>query len=129
MLRRESVGCGVRPNSVGHSKSVYDIIRVSHNRNSKSGITGGLIFLDGYFLQILEGLPLAVGERFEHIKKDNRHIDILVRQDQVAAPILNRIGWGYATALKSNREYLMNLATRSACQMTSLTVVKCWRFY
>ena len=30
----------------------YDNIRVSHNRNSRYGLTGALILFDGHFLQV-----------------------------------------------------------------------------
>ena len=62
-------------------KDAYDIIRVSHNRNSRAGITGGLVLIDGYFLQLMEGLPSAVELRFSHIQKDPRHCDIRVLAD------------------------------------------------
>ena len=62
-------------------RDAYDIIRVSHNRNSKAGLTGGLILIDGYFFQLLEGLPSAVEERFGRIKADSRHRNLVVRRD------------------------------------------------
>ena len=60
--------------------SVYDIIRVSHNRNSRFGLTGALIFLDGYFLQVLEGDGFQVRDRFSVIAADPRHTDVVLRQ-------------------------------------------------
>ena len=50
---------------------VYDNIRVAHNRNSECNLTGALLFLDGYFVQVLEGEPLRVQERFAIIAADN----------------------------------------------------------
>ena len=68
-------------------KDAYDIIRVSHNRNAQAGITGGLIFLDGHFVQLMEGLPVAVEQRYARISEDGRHHDLRVRQDlEVDAP-------------------------------------------
>ncbi|MEM7313092.1 MAG: BLUF domain-containing protein [Planctomycetota bacterium] len=63
-------------------RDAYDIIRLSHNRNSKAGLTGCLILLDGFFYQLLEGLPSAVDFRFSRISQDPRHVDIAIRQDQ-----------------------------------------------
>ncbi len=60
-------------------RDAYDIIRVAHNRNSATGLTGGLILLDGYFVQILEGAPYAIAERFERIAADRRHTDVQLR--------------------------------------------------
>ena len=62
------------------AQSAYDIIRVSHNRNSKHGLTGALILMDGYFLQVLEGHRHPLRERFAIIAADPRHIDVNVRQ-------------------------------------------------
>lgn len=58
---------------------VYDIIRVSHNRNSKHQLTGTLIFIDGYFLQVLEGHRHYLRERFAIIAADPRHTDVAHR--------------------------------------------------
>ncbi|MGV8844149.1 MAG: BLUF domain-containing protein [Pseudomonas sp.] len=58
---------------------VYDIIRVSHNRNSEFDLTGALLFLDGYFVQVLEGEPFRVQERFAIITADPRHEDVQLR--------------------------------------------------
>ncbi|MCA9138166.1 MAG: BLUF domain-containing protein [Planctomycetales bacterium] len=60
---------------------VYDIIRTAHNRNSRSGLTGGLLFLDGHFYQVLEGSSYAVHERYKAISADARHHDLMLRRD------------------------------------------------
>ena len=59
---------------------VYDIVRVSNNRNSQFGLTGMLIYLDGYFLQVLEGEARVLRERFDYIRGDLRHTDVDVRR-------------------------------------------------
>ena len=38
-------------------EDVYDIIRTAHAANRLAGLSGGLIFLDGWFAQVLEGAP------------------------------------------------------------------------
>lgn len=63
-------------------RDAYDIIRTSHNRNSRAGVTGGLIFMDGHFLQLLEGLPAAVDERYARIAADGRHEEVRTRIEQ-----------------------------------------------
>ncbi len=60
-------------------RDAYDIIRTAHNRNSAAGLTGALLFCDGYFAQVLEGDPLGLRERFERIRQDPRHVDLDVR--------------------------------------------------
>ncbi|RCS54208.1 hypothetical protein DTL42_03405 [Bremerella cremea] len=69
-------------------RDVYEIIRASHNYNSKSGITGGLVYLDGYFFQLLEGLPREVDASMQRIQRDWRHHDIVIRREQrVVSPV------------------------------------------
>jgi hypothetical protein len=72
---------------------VYDIIRVAHNRNSESGLTGALLFLDGYFIQVLEGSPYAVAERYERIVADERHHDVVLRVDVLCNALLFEHEW------------------------------------
>lgn len=64
-------------------RSAYDIIRVSFNRNSQHQLTGALIFVDGCFLQVLEGHSHNLRERFAIIAADPRHTDVSVRQSVV----------------------------------------------
>lgn len=63
-------------------KDVYDVIRVAHNRNSNAGLTGGLLFLDDHFIQVLEGGPFAITQRYKRIATDPRHQDIQLRLDE-----------------------------------------------
>jgi len=72
---------------------VYDIIRVSHNRNSRAALTGGLIFLDGYFYQLLEGLPYAIDTCYERILRDKRHDEIELRLDDATSEPLFATDW------------------------------------
>ena len=61
------------------TREVYDIVRVANNRNAELGLTGALVFLDGYFLQVIEGLPGPLHERFTIIAADPRHTEVSVR--------------------------------------------------
>lgn len=71
---------------VGDSEA-FNIIRVAHNRNSQFGLTGALILLDGYFLQVIEGDAWQLKARFEAIARDPRHTDLQVRaRGPVQAP-------------------------------------------
>jgi Sensors of blue-light using FAD len=60
-------------------REVYDIVRVANNRNAELGLTGALIFLDGCFLQVIEGLPGPLNDRFAIIAADSRHTEVCVR--------------------------------------------------
>jgi hypothetical protein len=72
---------------------VYDLIRGAHNRNSRTGITGGLIFLDGHFFQVIEGIPSAVGPLSKRIFRDKRHGGIALRQDEFVEEALFPSEW------------------------------------
>lgn len=61
------------------ARAVFDIARRAHNRNSRLLLTGALLHLDGHFLQVLEGDPRRVRERFERIAADPRHADVQLR--------------------------------------------------
>jgi len=62
------------------AQHTYDIVRSSHNRNSALGLTGGLLLLDGHFVQVLEGDRLRVRERYAAIARDPRHTQLELRQ-------------------------------------------------
>jgi len=72
---------------------VYDIIRVSNNRNSSLALTGGLLFLDGYFVQLLEGAPLSIAGRYYRIIQDKRHMDIEMRFEETSDELLFPNEW------------------------------------
>lgn len=63
-------------------RDAYDIIRVAQNRNSRYGVTGALILVDGHFLQVLEGDAFRIRERYARIAIDPRHTQIEVRQSR-----------------------------------------------
>ena len=49
---------------------VYAIIRHAHAGNAVSGVTGALVFLDGWFVQLLEGPAAALDARLASIRRD-----------------------------------------------------------
>ena len=52
-----------------------DILTASRRNNALLGITGLLLFIDGGFLQMLEGEERAVRELYARIAADPRHIN------------------------------------------------------
>ena len=52
-----------------------DILTASRRNNAMLGITGLLLFIDGGFLQILEGEERAVRELYTRVATDSRHIN------------------------------------------------------
>lgn len=82
-------------------RDCYDIIRVAHNRNSQFGLTGALLFLDGYFIQVLEGDRCRMQERFQVIAADPRHTALELRHRQPCDTLLFPGEW---MALRSAAE-------------------------
>jgi hypothetical protein len=83
------------------ARDCYDIIRVAHNRNSQFGLTGALLFLDGHFIQVLEGDRFRMRERFQVIAADRRHTDVELRQTVSCDELLFSAEW---MALRSDAE-------------------------
>ncbi len=58
------------------AKIVADIVATAAERNRKSDITGCLLWIDGHFIQILEGRIVDIEDTFERICCDFRHQDM-----------------------------------------------------
>lgn len=82
-------------------RDAFDIIRVAHNRNRQHDLSGGLVFLDGHFAQVLEGLSYRVVERYERIARDPRHVDLDLR---LQAQVPERLFEGEWMALRCAQE-------------------------
>ena len=66
---------------------VHSILATSRRNNARDGITGGLLFSEGCFAQVLEGPLDAVESAFERIQCDERHSDVTVLQ---SGPVATR---------------------------------------
>jgi hypothetical protein len=58
------------------------MLEESRLRNAKQDITGVLVFVDGVFLQVLEGARDDVEDLMESIRRDPRHRDIKVFHEE-----------------------------------------------
>lgn len=70
----------------GHDE-IKAILRVSQHNNAAAGVTGALMFDEGYFAQVLEGSQSAIEETFERIQMDPRHHDVQIVD---YSPVVNR---------------------------------------
>lgn len=61
------------------------IHRSALQHNAMDGITGLLIFNGTHFLQIVEGVPSAIDELLERLRRDRRHTGLEVRDDRAIA--------------------------------------------
>lgn len=60
---------------------LQDLLAWSQAYNASQGITGLLLYSEGYFVQVLEGTAEAVTELFARIQQDTRHTQVVaVRQ-------------------------------------------------
>jgi hypothetical protein len=59
---------------------IREILARSRVNNARDGVTGGLLFSDGCFAQILEGPLHTVENAFERIQCDGRHQEVTVLQ-------------------------------------------------
>ena len=68
-----SVATGPMPKS-----KLYEILAQARVNNKLSNVTGLLVFVEGIFLQVLEGKPEEVSHILEKIAGDSRHKDVKV---------------------------------------------------
>jgi len=76
-----------------------DILSHACTANRVLGISGMLVYLDGYFLQVLEGRRERVAELYAKIEADPRHFGakVLVESD-VAKPAFPNWSMGFRNA-------------------------------
>ena len=55
---------------------------ISRRNNGRTGITGLLVYSNGFFLQVLEGLDHQVDQTFERILHDPRHGSCQIVQEK-----------------------------------------------
>ena len=66
---------------------IREILAVSRVNNARDEVTGGLLFSEGCFAQVLEGPLDAVEAAFERIQCDPRHCEVVVLQ---SGPVAKR---------------------------------------
>lgn len=64
---------------------IREILEVSRRNNARLGITGLLIFRDGYFVQLLEGDEAPVRNVLTAIRDDDRNYSVKVLIETVGA--------------------------------------------
>jgi hypothetical protein len=76
-------------------EELEDLLEQAQGNNSRNGITGALVYVDGFFLQVLEGEKDSVQELMQTISKDFRHETVTVLQaGEIAAAAFS--GWDMA---------------------------------
>jgi hypothetical protein len=54
-------------------EQLVDLLAKARPNNAALGVTGMLLYKDGSFMQVLEGVEAAVRTLFEKISRDSRH--------------------------------------------------------
>jgi len=76
-----------------------EILQHARGSNATKGITGALIYVDGVFLQILEGETDTVQELMARISKDVRHETVTVlKQGEISCAIFSDWKMAYVSA-------------------------------
>jgi len=57
---------------------LLELLNHCRTSNQRNGLTGMLLYKDGNFMQVLEGEQEAVERRFDLIRRDPRHKDVIV---------------------------------------------------
>ena len=61
--------------------ALEDILEQAQSNNASNGITGALVYVDGFFLQVLEGEKDSVLNLMQRISRDLRHESVTVLQE------------------------------------------------
>ncbi len=64
-------------------RDLQEIERVSQRNNARDGITGVLLFVRGYFFQLIEGPDEAIDRLYGKLLQDTRHTDIILLQTEL----------------------------------------------
>ncbi|RZL31850.1 MAG: BLUF domain-containing protein, partial [Rubrivivax sp.] len=64
------------------SEDLDDLLAQAQQKNAAAGITGALVYVDGCFLQVLEGPEEPVQRLMDRIRRDPRHETVTVLQAQ-----------------------------------------------
>lgn len=70
--------------AAGGPHQIEEILNVARSKNALAGVTGALLFTEGRFVQVLEGIRREVQATFERIQSDPRHAEIDILSSQHA---------------------------------------------
>jgi hypothetical protein len=81
-----------------HPGDITAIVGAARETNARLEITGGLIFHEGWLVQVLEGPAMTVRDMWTRISRDPRHRNVVFRSRERA---LCRLFRGQAMALRT----------------------------
>ena len=87
------------------AEDVESILEAARINNPMQGLSGVLIFNGANFMQILEGVEPAVDELMARLKRDKRHSNIAIRDEQWIAR-RNFPNWAMAYVTLENGQFI-----------------------
>lgn len=84
-------------------EDLEEILEHARSRNARTGVTGALVYIDGVFLQILEGDFDTIQQLMAKISADVRHEEVTVLQEaEIPAAVFE--GWEMAYIGATNEQ-------------------------
>lgn len=95
-----------------------ELLRVSRKYNERNGITGILLYSEGYFFQVLEGEEALIDVLFERIKKDGRHDQVVqIVRESISARAFKNWTMGYAVISPDDVNEIIGVNNSSSDEM------------
>lgn len=86
---------------------VMELARDSGPRNAAAGISGALVFVDGWFAQVLEGPAPALRATYARILNDPRHAEVSFRaRERALCPLFGGAGLVFLAGTTLDRSVL-----------------------
>jgi hypothetical protein len=103
------------------SADVHDILNSSRRNNPALGLSGMLVFADGFFLQALEGARSRINTLYARILRDARHADsAILHYREIDKRLFADWSMGYVLSNEKNRSLF--LAFSSDARFSPLTL-------
>lgn len=86
-------------------RDIVELLSKSRKNNHSLGLTGMLLFDNGSFLQVLEGVEESVNTLFKEISRDKRHANIVkIITETIPERHFNDWSMGYASISRKELE-------------------------
>lgn len=90
------------------SADVHDILNSSRRNNPALGLSGMLVFADGFFLQALEGARSRINALYARILRDTRHADsAILHYREIDKRLFGDWSMGYVLSNEKNRSLFL----------------------
>ncbi len=98
-------------------EDLEDILEGARESNAEVGITGALVYVDGFFLQVLEGQTEEVLQLMGRIARDLRHESVtILKQGEIPTALFNDWKMAYVSASAEQVAKWAGLSLTTAAQ-------------